>query len=153
MSTPPRPERRRFLNWFLGTTLGGLALAILYPIARFLRPPEVPEATTSQVEAGLVNAPEFLSQGYKIVRFGSEPVIVIRVTDDDFRAFSATCTHLACIVEYQRKEKRIWCNCHNGVYDLQGRNIGGPPPKPLTKYDVHLVEQTGQPATVIVAKG
>lgn len=145
--------RRRFLSWFLGTSLGALFASIAYPVARFLSPPEVPEATTSRVEAGPVNDPELLERGFKIVRFGAEPVILIKVGDDDFRAFAATCTHLDCIVEYRPDDRRLWCNCHNGAYDLSGRNVAGPPPRPLTPYAVHRIERGGdEPATLVVAK-
>lgn len=142
--------RRSFLNWFLGTTLGALAGSILYPVLRFLSPPQVPEAATHEVEAGATNDPELLERGFKIVRFGAEPVILIRAGDGDFRAFAATCTHLDCIVEYQKDRRRIWCNCHSGEYDLNGRNVAGPPPRPLPAFTVHLVAQAGGGAQTIV---
>ncbi|MBI2884427.1 MAG: Rieske 2Fe-2S domain-containing protein, partial [Candidatus Methylomirabilis oxyfera] len=47
------------------------------------------------------------------------------------RAFSAVCTHLQCTVQYREDRQDIWCACHNGVYDLNGKNISGPPPRPL----------------------
>lgn len=144
--------RRSFLNWFLGGSFAALAASILYPIARFISAPRVPEATTNQVEAGPANDPELLDKGFKIVRFGSTPVILIRVADEDFRAFSATCTHLDCIVEFQKPEHRIFCNCHNGVYDLTGRNVAGPPPKPLERYEVHVVSGTGGTKNLVVQR-
>jgi cytochrome b6-f complex iron-sulfur subunit len=144
--------RRRIVNWFLGTAVGGLIAAVVYPVIRFVSPPDVAEAATDQVEAGRIDDPEFRDKGFKIIRFGVAPVIVIRVADDDVRAFSATCTHLACIVEYQKDQSRIWCNCHNGEYDLHGKNVGGPPPKPLTPYTVHLVRRGDTPATVVVSR-
>lgn len=144
------PTRRRVLNWFMNSSLGALVLAVVYPIARFVNPPEVPEAATEQVEAGATNDPALLESGFKIIRFGEDPVIVIRVSPTDIRAFSAVCTHLACIVEYQQKQTRIFCNCHNGVYDLNGRVIAGPPPKPLKKFDVNLVARAGSQAKTIV---
>ena len=55
--------RRSFLNWFLGTTIGALAASVLYPVARFVSPPHVPEATTHQIEAGLTNDPDLLGPG------------------------------------------------------------------------------------------
>lgn len=146
-------SRRGFLGWFLGTSVGALCLAIVYPILRFVSPPRVPEAATNQVEAGLTNDPELIQRGFKIIRFGNDPVILVRVSEGEFRAFSATCTHLDCIVEYQNNKQRIWCNCHGGEYDLNGRNVAGPPPRPLTPYDVHLVGGgPGQPSTVVVAR-
>ena len=67
-------------------------------------------------------------------------------------AFSATCTHLDCIVEYRPGVKKIWCNCHDGQYDLNGRNVGGPPPRPLTPYTVNLVSKGAGPGTLVVSK-
>ena len=147
-----RIPRRRVLNWFLGSSVGALFASIAYPIARFISPPHLPEASTNQVEAGAVNDPEFLEKGFKIIRFGMEPVIVIRVGETDFRAFAATCTHLDCIVEFQKPQSRIWCNCHNGEYDLQGRNVAGPPPRPLPPYAVALVGASGSIRSVVVSK-
>jgi len=145
--------RRQLLNWFLGGSVSALVGTVLYPILRFISPPEQPEASTNRVEAGRTNDPELLDKGYKIVRFGAEPVILIRVSTDDLRAFSATCTHLGCIVEYQKNYKRIWCNCHNGQYNLEGEVVAGPPPRPLARYDVHvLASGPGQPGTVVISR-
>src|SRR5262245_45894208 len=113
-----RPERRKVLNWFLSTSLGALVVSILYPILRYASPPRIPEATTNQVEAGDVSDPQLLQKGFKIVRFGAEPVILLKAAEGDYRAFSATCTHLDCIVGFQKEQDRIWCNCHGGSYDL-----------------------------------
>ena len=147
------PSRRRFLNWFLGTTVGALFASVLYPVARFVSPPEIPESTTNQVEAGATNDPDFLEKGFKIVRFGVEPVILVRVGETDFRAFAGTCTHLDCIVEYHKDQSRIWCNCHNGEYNLRGQQVAGPPPKPLEPFKVDLVYKgPGQPQTIVVSK-
>ncbi len=145
--------RRSFINWFLGTSFGALAVSTCYPIFRFMSPPDVPEATTDEVEAGPTNDPDLMEKGYKIVRFGAEPVILVKVSDTEFKAFAGTCTHLDCIVEYRNAEQVLWCNCHNGAYDLTGSVVGGPPPKPLETFDVHVVEKgSGQPGTVIVKR-
>jgi cytochrome b6-f complex iron-sulfur subunit len=146
------PSRRSFLNAFLGTILGALAAAVVYPVVRFLTPPAEAEASASQVEAGRSNDPEFLDRGFKIVQFGSEPVIVVRAAEDDFRAFAATCTHLSCIVEYRKGPGVLWCNCHNGQFDLQGRVLAGPPPRPLEVFEVHLVPAPGGAPAVVVAR-
>jgi len=146
--------RRRFLNWLLGTSGGAFLISVLYPVLRYVSPPQIPEASTSEVEVGAVNDPELVEKGFKIVRFGADPVIVVKVSDTEFRAFSATCTHLDCIVEFRKSKQVMWCNCHNGVYDLNGRNIAGPPPKPLIPYRVYLVAKgSGQPASLVVGKG
>jgi Rieske Fe-S protein len=145
--------RRGFLRWFLTTSVGALAALIAYPILRFVSPPEMPDAGTNQVEAGFTNDPELLDKGFKIVRFGNEPVIVVRVDDGDIRAFSGTCTHLDCVVEYRRDKRRIWCNCHNGQYNLQGHQVAGPPPRPLDPFRVDLVARgSGQPRQIVISR-
>lgn len=144
---------RRAVNWLLGTSLGALLMAVLYPVIEFLIPPEVPEASTNQVEAGPTNDPDLVGPGFKILRFGNDPVILIRVADGDFRAFSAVCTHLSCIVEYQKDHRRIWCNCHNGWYDLNGQVVAGPPPRPLAPFRVDLAANgPGRPETIVVSR-
>jgi len=151
--TPSGKSRRGFLNWFLGTAAGALFAAVLYPAFRFISPPEVPEASTNQVEAGPTNDPELLEKGFKIVRFGAEPVILVRLSETEFRAFAGTCTHLDCIVEFQKDKQRIWCNCHNGDYNLHGQRVAGPPPKPLEPFKVDLVfKGSGQPQTIVVSR-
>jgi Rieske Fe-S protein len=59
-------------------------------------------------------------------------------SDGQYRALSATCTHLSCTVQYRGDLRQVWCACHNGMYDLAGRNLSGPPPRPLEQYDVHV---------------
>jgi cytochrome b6-f complex iron-sulfur subunit len=145
-------NRRQILNWFLGTSVGALLVSVIYPVLRYMTPPKITEASTNQIEAGEVNDPQLLERGYKIVRFGAEPVILVKAADNDFRAFSATCTHLDCIVGFQKEQTRIYCNCHGGCYDLQGRNVSGPPPRPLTPYKVNVVSKGSGPGLIVVSK-
>ena len=101
-----------------------------------VKPPKEAEVEVTSVKAGKVNAIE--KDSGMIVRFGNKPVILIRTSSGEFKAFSATCTHLDCTVQYRKDMGLIWCACHNGKYDLNGRNISGPPPKPLEEYKVIL---------------
>ncbi len=128
--------RRSFLNWFLGTSVGAMAASMLYPVARYLSPPEVPEAPTVQVVAGREG--ELKPNEGKVFRFGSQPGLLVRAQEGEYRAFSGTCTHLNCTVQYRGDLKQIWCACHNGFYDLSGRNVAGPPPRPLEEYQVNI---------------
>lgn len=147
-----RLDRRRLVNWFLGTSAGALVAAIVYPALRYVTPPRIAEATANEVEAGDANDAELREKAFKIVRFGAEPVILVRAADAKLYAFSATCTHLDCTVGFQKEQNRIWCNCHGGAYDLTGRNVAGPPPRPLTPYKVNLVARGSGPATIVVSK-
>ena len=150
---PRDPARRRLVNRLVGGSFGALIAWILYPVLRFLEPVEIAEAAVDQVEAGRTDDPELVSTGFKIVPFGTDPVILVKTAEGDFRARSATCTHLDCIVEYRRDKNVIWCNCHGGSYDLTGQVLAGPPPRPLRLYQVHVVEGAGGGAgTVVVEK-
>jgi Rieske Fe-S protein len=43
-------------------------------------------------------------------------------------------------VQYKDDTRQIWCACHNGIYDLNGHNVSGPPPRPLEEYVVNVAE-------------
>ena len=128
--------RRSFLNVLLGTGTVATLGAILYPIIRFMVPPKIVESSASSVVAAKV-AEMKLNQG-KIFKFGSKPGLLVKTPEGEFRAFSATCTHLDCTVQYRQDEKLIWCACHNGRYDLTGKNVSGPPPRPLEEFKVNV---------------
>ena len=129
--------RRTFIEAFLRTSVGALAAAALFPVARFLSPPRVAEDASMRVLAGKVS--EFAQVKWKIFPFGSQPGILVEKAPGEYVAFSATCTHLSCTVQFEDASKRIWCACHNGYFDLQGRNVAGPPPHPLTAYRVQVI--------------
>jgi len=130
------PTRRNVLNYFLGT--GALASlgAILYPVVRFMIPPRIVESAASSVVAAKVA--EVKPNSGKVFKFGSKPALLIQTPTGEYHAFDAVCTHLDCTVQYRPEEKLIWCACHNGRYDLTGKNISGPPPRPLEEFKVNV---------------
>ncbi len=130
-------NRRQFVNLMLGGGILGWLGSMLYPVFSYLKPPKVAEANVQSVKTGL--ASEFPTNSSQIIKFGRKPVILIRTETGKFHALSATCTHLDCIVQYRTDLKQIWCACHNGLYDIKGRNISGPPPKPLEEYVVEVI--------------
>ena len=139
-------KRRTFLNIIFNFSLFTWLVAILYPVVKYLIPPEIQEVSVNSITVGLIN--DFPINSSKITRFGRRPILVIRKKNGDFRALSATCTHLDCNVQYKSDTEQIWCACHNGFYNLEGKNISGPPPKPLPQYQVNISEDK-----VIVSKG
>ena len=129
-------SRRKFLNYLLGGGVTAWAASILYPVWRYLIPPKIAESMVSSVKVGKLA--EIPVDSGQIFKFGRKPGILLRTPDGEIKAFHAICTHLDCIVQYRKDMERIWCACHNGVYDLNGRNISGPPPSPLEPYEVHI---------------
>ena len=130
-------SRKKFIDYLLGGSLIAWLGSAFYPILAYLKPPKLPEAIVNSVSAGI--AADFSANSSSIVKFGRKPVILIRKEDGEFRAFEATCTHLDCIVQYKRDSKQILCACHNGIYDMNGLNVSGPPPHPLPEFDVKII--------------
>ncbi len=129
-------NRRPFLNILLWGSLTTVSASVLYPMIRYLFPPKISHAGPRSVTAGYTD--ELAANSGKVVRFGTKPVIVIKTPEGEVRAFSAICTHLACIVQYREDYQHIWCACHNGHFDLNGKNIAGPPPLPLELYNISI---------------
>ena len=135
-ANPPASARRRFVEFFLGGGLLASAASFLYPLMRYLVPPASLDRGGDSVVAAKVT--DLKRNSGKIFRFGNRPALLICTSEGEYRAMSATCTHLDCTVQYRDDVRQIWCACHNGFYDLNGRNIAGPPPRPLETYEVHV---------------
>src|ERR1022692_4045738 len=133
--SPPIP-RRRFVEVLLGSGFLATAVAFVYPVLRYLVPPKASDLGGDSVVAGRVG--ELKPNSGKIFRFGNRPGLLIRPASGESRAMSATCTHLSCTVQYRDDLREVWCACHNGKYDLNGRNISRPPPRPLEGFEVQV---------------
>jgi len=132
--SPIDEQKRDFLKWILSGGIVAFIASIVYPVLAYLKPPAQGEVEVSSVKVGKLS--DIPKNSGQIVKFGSKPVILIRTSAGDLRAFSAVCTHLDCTVQYRKDLGVIWCACHNGKYDLNGHNISGPPPRPLAPYRV-----------------
>ena len=141
--------------WLARALTGGIAAtvaAILYPVVRYLQPrPTTSSAATEVVAPYLVSDLHVDAQGKwpPPFNFGGKPCLVILTPTKKVRAFNALCTHLDCTVKFRPEQKDIYCDCHGGVYDLRGRNISGPPPRPLEEYKVTLRGNPGQEEIIV----
>ena len=129
-------ERRTLIQWLLGGGFFASIASFVYPALKFMDPPSMPEAAVNEVSAGKVQ--DLKPNTGKIVKFGSRPALLVRSGENEWRAYSAVCTHLNCTVQYQESSRQIWCACHNGTYDLNGKVVSGPPPAPLEEYAVRV---------------
>jgi cytochrome b6-f complex iron-sulfur subunit len=136
-SMTPDSGRRNFLNWFLGTTAGAFLISVIYPLSRYLIPPQGEESSAHTVTLS-IKPQDVKANSGQIFRFGSQPALLINTPAGELKAFTATCTHLGCIVQYRPDLSQIWCACHNGHFDLNGKNVEGPPPKPLEEYALNV---------------
>jgi len=147
--TRPDFDRRTFLDTLLATGFVSTALAVAYPVSRFLIPPASGEPATASAVAG--RASSLRPNSAAIFKFGSKPGIVVRTADGELRAFSAVCTHLDCTVQFKADTSQLWCACHNGMYDLGGNVVSGPPPRGLEKFTVN-VRGEGDDAEIVVSR-
>jgi cytochrome b6-f complex iron-sulfur subunit len=120
-------KRRRFLGIVvavLGSTAAGF---LVYPLLRFFAPPaRGNKANTLSVKKSDIR----LGEAREIL-FNNKPVIIINRYEKGLVAFSKVCTHLGCLVEYDKGLRKITCPCHAGTFDLDGNVLSGPPPRPL----------------------
>jgi cytochrome b6-f complex iron-sulfur subunit len=121
-------SRRQFLNGLLGGWLAALLGSFLYPIIKVVIPPY------REPDQVILPFSEFKDMARNSVRrfaWGSKPGLLKRNDDGSMTAFVAVCTHLDCNVTYLQDQRKFFCACHEGWYDENGVNIGGPPPRPL----------------------
>ncbi len=134
--------RRRFISYLLGfsvvATLGG----VLTPIIGYLWPPRrTAGGGSGRVEVGAVT--DFPPGQGKVVPVGDKPVILAHTEQGGLKAFSAICTHLGCIVEWDQNRQIILCPCHDGRFNpVNGAVISGPPPAPLPELAVAVEGDT-----------
>jgi cytochrome b6-f complex iron-sulfur subunit len=144
--------RRNWLLHGLEASVAATAAAILYPVVRFLRPRAATSSGSFELVAPYkVNELKADAEGRwpAPFDFAGKPCLIVRTPDGEIKAFDAVCTHLECTVEYREGKADIFCNCHNGVYDLNGRNVSGPPPRPLEVYKVTLRGKPGQEEIIV----
>jgi Rieske Fe-S protein len=149
-AVPSEFDRRTFLDALLAVGFVSTAAAIAYPVARFLIPPPSGEPATTSVVAGRASA--LAPNTAAMFRFGNKPGIVVRTADGEIRAFSAICTHLDCTVQLKADTSQLWCACHNGMYDLGGNVVSGPPPRGLERFVVNLRGNPGE-EEIVVSRG
>ncbi len=136
MAEERKPVSRREFLLNSGVILGILISVggSLTNAVRFLLP-GLGQQQFRRVRVGLVSE---LEEGKAISRvMGGVPFIIVK-RGGEIRAFSSVCTHLGCRVIWKPREQIFLCPCHLGKFDADGRNIEGPPPRPLDEYEVEV---------------
>lgn len=128
--------RREFLRIMNKTLILTGAAALFAPIVAFFFPAKLEETPSEPVLVGSID--DFGVNTSKTVRFGRYPAIVIN-TEAGLRAYSAVCTHFACIVKWDSSIGQMVCPCHEGYFDpMDGHVISGPPPTPLEEVPIRI---------------
>jgi len=130
--------RRSFLKLtsklFTAVGLG----AIAGPTIAYFYPSNLEEMPSDPVSLGPVD--DLPLWKAKTVPFGRYPAMVIN-TPKGLRAYSAVCTHFACVPYWSEELQQIVCPCHDGYFDpIDGSVISGPPPAPLHTLTVEVVD-------------
>jgi len=121
--------RRRFLKYMVAFPLtagvvGPLALGggmLAPPLSLNPLPPVMAVALSEEMDETPV---EFIYDGTPAILFKRNMGYV---------AFSRKCTHLGCVISWEKGARRFKCPCHGGVFNAEGEVISGPPKKSLTR--------------------
>ncbi|MDP8923718.1 MAG: Rieske 2Fe-2S domain-containing protein [Chloroflexota bacterium] len=150
-------SRRAFLSRLSLLLSGLIALVLGVPIVAYLLTPLLHRAPRTWVNVGLLD--QFaIGQTVQVAIEDPSPlpwagqtartsIWLRREGPRDFVAFAVNCTHLACSVNWRAEARLFLCPCHGGVFYADGRVAGGPPPRPLVRYDVRVVDGVVQVLT------
>lgn len=136
MENQPKVTRRSFLSTITMSWATFTSLPFIYGIIKYIYPPAIREKASESIIAGKTQ--DIAMHSAKIVRFNKRPVIVVHTSQGQYKAFSASCTHLGCVVEYRGEGRQFHCNCHGSIFDMNGKNIKGPASIPLQPFKVTL---------------
>ncbi|MGZ5361518.1 MAG: QcrA and Rieske domain-containing protein [Solirubrobacterales bacterium] len=141
-----------------GQALGGIAgLAVILPAVGFAVAPLFEEEGNTWQSVGPVEL--FDEETYRSVVITAVPDIgeagkttayVRRGSPDlaedenGYVAITTRCAHLGCPVRFVQSAGNFICPCHGGVYDFEGKVIGGPPVRPLDRFQTRLVDSKGE---------
>jgi menaquinol-cytochrome c reductase iron-sulfur subunit len=131
---------------------GGVAVAaVALPVVGFAVAPifDRPEETWE----GVGPADDFVSDTYRqavitvvegVGDVGKTTVYIRKGSADlgedpnTYVAVSTRCAHLGCPVSFVAAAGTFICPCHGGVYDFEGKVIGGPPVRPLDRFQTRV---------------
>ena len=122
-------DRRKFLGICLGGITASVVAAVGYPVFRYLSPIKI-DASASKIT---IKEQEIPAGSAKFFEYAGTTAVLVRKQGGDLVALSAVCTHLGCIVQWEKEKQDFICPCHAGRYTVDGTVISGPPPKPLAK--------------------
>lgn len=139
-----RIGRRSLLTW-LAVIANGVAAALVgVPAIGYLLKPWTRRSRDRWVEVGAVES--FVEHETRFVHVANPlleawsgasakvAMYVRREPANGFTVFAVNCTHLECPVAWFPESGLFLCPCHGGVYNADGTNVAGPPPRPLYRY-------------------
>ena len=141
-------SRRNFLTFGVGAIAGLIGAALGIPLVGYAVSPALRKSATEWVEIGPVGdfakgVPRkaeytLLKRDGWVEETVRKAVWVLTTDGQRYTAYDPRCTHLGCAYSWQTDKNRFFCPCHDGVFDIDGKVIGGPPPRPLDRYETKV---------------
>ena len=141
-------DRRSFLKFAINAIVGGITVLLSVPVIGYLISPALKRSSSVWSEVGSIRdfstgSPKqvtyrVLSQDSWSKRFVERSAWVVAKGGDNYTVFSPICTHLGCACNWSEESKRFECPCHNSFFDIEGRVVSGPAPRPLDAYKVKV---------------
>ncbi len=130
--------RRTALKWLLGFSIVSTITGVVGPIIAYLvSPVGKGGAYTGPTVVGKVE--DFPVGTGAVVTVNDKPVIIVNTKGGGIKPFSAICTHLGCIVYWDKAKGVIHSPCHDGLFNpVTGAVVSGPPPRPLPAYEFQI---------------
>ncbi len=137
----PIGSRRRFFQWVITAAAGFIGISLAIPLAGYVISPALKRRQKPWVEVGRMDAlpvgePKQLEyiasvhDGYLETK-RHKAIWAVKQSDGTVNVFSPMCTHLGCGYHWDGAERTFKCPCHGSVYDVEGKVLGGPAPRPL----------------------
>jgi cytochrome b6-f complex iron-sulfur subunit len=121
--------RRKFLGVCLAGATAAAAAAAVYPVFRYLAP-RSDLLGAKKLEFNVSDLPEGEA---KFFEYAGSSAVLVKTSAGAVVALSAVCTHLGCIVQWEKGSQDFLCPCHAGRYSPDGAVLSGPPPRALAK--------------------
>jgi cytochrome b6-f complex iron-sulfur subunit len=121
--------RRKFLGVCLAGATAAAAAAAAFPVFKYLAP-RSDKLGANKLEFAVSDLP---AGEAKFFEYAGSSAVLVKTSAGALVVLSAVCTHLGCIVQWEKGSQDFLCPCHAGRYSPDGAVTGGPPPKPLAK--------------------
>jgi len=141
-------NRRRFLSAAIAAMSSLIGAIVGVPAVAYIIGPALKQQAEDWVQLGAINKVDLGSptlfkttverQTGWISAQEEVAAYVLTENGQDFAAISNVCTHLACRVRWIEGEQQFFCPCHNGIFGKDGSVIGGPPPRPLDRFETKI---------------
>jgi Rieske Fe-S protein len=126
--------RRTFLNTLFFGWIAAFFSGTLYALLKFAFP-----TLGKEPDFVVLNRKDFENLEKNSVKpfpWGGTVGLYYRKENGSVLALKGVCSHMECNVAYRPVEKRFYCACHQGWFDDTGKNIAGPPPRPLEIFEI-----------------